>query len=566
MVGRRLATAALASAALVAGPLAGAAHAQGEAVSYVVDGSVDAHGVLNLSETITLGDSAPGQLTQRIATSAPAEHKMEYHYTIGGLKATAGGADLGAQVSDDAGYKVIRIDTAKAKGKPIVISYTVSGATHADPAVSGRPATTTMDYRVLQGLSVGVDEVSGTIKAPSLVSQVDCKAGPPVNPVACNSWTGGTGEEPNPTFTDGPRGAGEVVQVSFTTQAQGMAASESIDHQWSLDRAFEPSATSLLLALATLVLGALGLWALHRRTGRDVAAASRPTLIAEFVPVGAGEEEFHLVEDIRPGQIGTVADESVDPIDVTATLLDLAVRGHLRIRELGPESQHKPMDWSFERREGGRGQLRPYEQVLLDAVAPLDGRVVKVSGIASAIGDVIPQVQDELYEDVVRQGWFDKRPDEARNGWMLLGWISLTLAVLVAGLLVAFTTLGLWGLALIAIAAGVVFLAPRMPRRSARGSQLLAGLHVLAHDLQNHRTDQMPRGQELRELSELLPYAVVLGGRGRWLEAFADADDDATPDPTDLDWYHAPDTWHLADLPDSVTAFITSVQGHLFGR
>lgn len=563
---RACAAALVVAGVLVVGPLAGSAHAESTAKSFVVDGVVDAKGVLTLKETITLGEGAPGELSQRIATTAPGEHKTEYRYEISDLKASAGGTDLGAAVSDDGSYKVIKVETSKANGKPIEITYTVKGAAHADPKISGRPDTTTLDYRVLQGLSVGVDEVSGTIVAPTLVQQVDCKAGPPVNPTACTSWTGGTGEEPNPTFTDGPRGAGEVVQVAFTTQASGMAANEDIDYQWSLDRAFQPNLTSLLLALGTLLLGALGLWALHRRTGRDEAAQNHPTLVAEFTPVGEGEEEFHLVEDLRPGQIGTVADENVDPVDVTATLIDLAVRGHLRIHELPRESQHKALDWTFERRDGGRGELHPYEQTLLNAVAPVDGAQVKVSSISAAVAGVIPQVQDELYDDVVKQGWFDKRPDEARNGWTLVGWISLTLAVLVAGLLVAFSTLGLWGLALIAIAAGVVFLAPQMPRRSSKGSELLAGLHALANMLQHHRTDRMPKGREYHELSELLPYAVVLGGRARWLEALAEADDDEHADPTDLDWYHAPNSWHLADLPDSMDAFITSVQGHLFGR
>ena len=56
--------------------------------------------------------------------------------------------------------------------------------------------------------------------------------------------------------------------------------------------------------------------------------------MAEFVPIGSGESEFRVLGEIRPGHVGTVADERVDPIDVTATLVDLAVHGHLRITEL----------------------------------------------------------------------------------------------------------------------------------------------------------------------------------------------------------------------------------------
>ena len=63
------------------------------------------------------------------------------------------------------------------------------------------------------------------------------------------------------------------------------------------------------------------------------------------------------------------------------------------------------------------------------------------------------------------------------------------------------------------------------------------------------------------------PYAVVLGGKDRWLQAMVQADDDVdAPDPTAIDWYHAPATWHLQDLPVSLTPFISTVQGVLFGR
>ena len=64
----------------------------------------------------------------------------------------------------------------------------------------------------------------------------------------------------------------------------------------------------------------------------------------------------------------------------------------------------------------------------------------------------------------------------------------------------------------------------------------------------------------------MLPYAVVLGGSERWLQALVAADGDADADSTDLDWYHAPDDWHLCDLPDSLGRLITTIQGKLFAR
>ena len=47
--------------------------------------------------------------------------------------------------------------------------------------------------------------------------------------------------------------------------------------------------------------------------------------------------EFAPPEDLRPGQIGTLLDERANTLDVTATIVDLAVRGYLLIQEIPKE-------------------------------------------------------------------------------------------------------------------------------------------------------------------------------------------------------------------------------------
>lgn len=561
----RLLLALVVGAVMVAGPLAVTARADETAQSYVIDAQLAADGALSVSATITLGDTKPEALRQAFRTKRPASSTSDYVFTITDLKATAGGNDLGASVSDDGDDLVIEIATAKANNQPIVITYKVIGAVSANPKPDEHEATSTFAWHFLQGLNVAVTQVSGTINTAAPVSWIDCRSGNPVAPGACSNWQAGTHEAPVPTFEDGPRGANEVVMVSFISPTSALAANAELDQHWTLDRAFTFSWPTVLAALGALLLGGLVLWSLHRRSGRDVAAMSHPTLVAEFAPVAEGLSEFSMVSDVRPGQIGTVADERVDPVDVTGTLLDLAVRGHLRIEQLA-NAGHSPMDWSFTRLEGGRGELHHYETLLLDAVAPASGEPVLVSRIGEAVGPVVPSVQDALYDDVVAQGWFENRPDAARNTFVIAGWISLIVALIALGVLIAFTSFGLVGLALVIIAFGLLWVSQQMPRRSARGSELLAGLHGFASLLQHQRVDQMPKGRELHEISELLPYAVVLGGKDRWIEAMVAADGDADADSTKLDWYHAPADWHLHHLPASLDAFITAVQGRLFSR
>src|SRR6185369_12467686 len=94
----------------------------------------------------------------------------------------------------------------------------------------------------------------------------------------------------------------------------------------------------------------LALWLAHRRLGSDAGVGLAPTPVAEFHPIGPGQSEFRVLDGIRPGEVGTLVDERVDPIDITATLLDLAVRGHLLITELPGADPHAPTEWTFSRR------------------------------------------------------------------------------------------------------------------------------------------------------------------------------------------------------------------------
>lgn len=524
-----------------------------------VKGEVNADGALTVTETFSFGGSAPETLSQRLAERRETLDNSYYAFAFSDVSARVAGDPVEVNVSSADGFTVLTVPTAVASGKELSLTYTVRGAVIADP--QGAPL---VSWRMLQGLSVAVRKVEGELSAPAVMVSLDCTSGPPNSVTKCSMYAGGTHEYPNPYFSDGPRGIGETISLDVSYAAGALPVNQRIVQRWSLDRAFSVTPATLLGSLALLLLGGVGLWALHRSQGSD-RAASAPTLVAQFAPVGEAASVFRVAEGARPGLIGTLVDERVDPVDITATLLDLAVRGHLRIHEISG-SAHRPLDWVFERLECAE-ELRPFERLLVDAVAPVDGKPVAVSTLRSALGPVIGSVQDELYREVVEQGWFERRPDATRGMWGATGRVALAVSVLATVGLVAFTSWALLGVVLVGLALGLVMVAERMPRRTGAGSALLAGLGVLAGVLQTQPTDQMPAGQEYAELSKVLPYAVVLGGKERWLEALVRADDDpGVADPTDLHWYHASGDWHLSDLPAALHSFVTMVQGELFSR
>jgi hypothetical protein len=550
-------TMALAAVALMAGPMVLPAQAQGVASSVVTSANLSADGTLKVTQTITFTGAPPATLEQRIQTRQNLLGDRQYAQTLSAISATVAGAAVTPDVDED-DENITQLSVPTNGATEVTIGYTVVGA------VINIENGVALRWPLLQGLNVQVNSFTGTVAIPGQFSYIRCTAGSPNSTTPCAFAAAGTEDAHTPTFRDGPRGEREVVVADIGFPAGTVSANETIIEEWTIGRAFSVDPLPLGLALGLLLLGALGLLAMHRRAGSDAKTSGELHKAAEFVPVGPGLTEFRPVSDLRPGQIGTIVDERVDPIDVTATVLDLAVRGHLHIEELPRSSPFARTDWLLTRRSGSDA-LRPFEKALLDGLAP-DAGSVKVSELPGRIHDSIGSVQNALYDEVVEQGWYERRPDATRSRWTRLAGTALVVAIAITVLLAAFTSFGLLGLALIALSLGLLFVAQEMPSRTHKGAALLNGLGALRSDLLSHPTNQMPPGRELEELSEVLPYAVVLGGVDRWLDAVSTADSDDTADSTDLSWYHGPADWHLRDLPDSLRNFITTTSGSLFTR
>ena len=542
---------------LLAGPLSLTAHAEGNASTFIAEGNLSKDGTLRVKQTVTFTGTVPGEVSQKFETREDLVGDRQYVQQLSEITATVGNAPVQPTINADDRFTTVTVPTNGSN--EVVTSYTVTGAVV--PIDGG----TALRWRMLQGLSASVTEFSSTVQIPTQFSYIKCTAGSPNSTVPCSFAAAGTEGSQIPTFRDGPRGEGEVVAIDIGFPPGGVASNEVIEYRWTLGRAFSAKPLPLALALGLLLLGGIALYGLHRRAGIDRNPEGQISKVGEFVPTGAGQSEFRVVDDIRPGHVGTVADERVDPIDVTATLVDLAVRGHLVITELPRESEFARTDWEIKRIEGTSDGLRPFEQQLLDGIAPPAGSV-RVSELASRVQESIGGVQNALYDEMVSNGWYERRPDDTRDRWTQLSLAALIISVVLTGVLAAFTTFGLVGLALIVVSLGMVFVAQEMPSRTSKGAALLGGLGALRSDLLSHPTNQMPPGNELKEMSELLPYTIVLGGLDRWLDAIVATDVDEQPDSYDLSWYHGPENWHLSDLPHSIKNFVTIVSGSLFSR
>ena len=317
-----------------------------------------------------------------------------------------------------------------------------------------------------------------------------------------------------------------------------------------------PATVTVTLLLLLAGLGLVGYnWLVNGRDQRaldihyaDSGARPLPlfgshTIVAEFDPPGG----------LRPAEMGTLLDERADTKDVTATIVDLAARGFLRIDPLVASPGGTPHDWrlTWTGPAEWRAGLKPYEAQLLTSL--FEGRTsVEVSDLKGTFAGHLQEVESMLYQDANSASWFVADPRYVRLLWAGVGVVIVVAGVvLVFGLGQAFGW-ALPGLAVIVV--GVVQFATGfgMPRRTPAGSDLLQ--HVLGFRLYM-RTAETYRQQFAEKenlFTSLLPYAVVFGCVDRWARAF----EGMATQPGQTGWY-GPGGWQALALSQSLSDFNT---------
>jgi hypothetical protein len=300
--------------------------------------------------------------------------------------------------------------------------------------------------------------------------------------------------------------------------------------RWTLARAFTGSPAALPLA-AVIALGlAFWLTRLLWREGRDRVAVGGVTsagVVTADAPLrGFGRPpvvvEFRPPDDLPPALLGLLVDERVDPADVSATIVDLAVRGHLVIEE----REGRKILWLGKtewvlRRTPSPDALSPYEQRLVDALFA-DGDEVELSSLKGTFATQYALVCSDIEQEAVRRGWFSRRPTDTRRRWAAIG-VGAVLAG--GGILAAaawYTTVALAAVPL-PLAGLAILIAHRwMPARTAQGSRLTGRAIGFREYIRKAEVDRMEFAEAERLFVAYLPYAVAFGAVDRWARTFAE--------------------------------------------
>ncbi|MBZ5660095.1 MAG: DUF2207 domain-containing protein [Acidobacteriia bacterium] len=250
--------------------------------------------------------------------------------------------------------------------------------------------------------------------------------------------------------------------------------------------------------------------------------------------------QYDPPDGLTPGEAGTLVDDNVAMRDITATIVDLAVRGYLVIEEK-EKSQMMGLisskDYVFHMKKSPAewAGLKPHELMLLAGIFS-NGVLadVELSSMQNQFYTKIPGISNGIFDALMQRGYFLHRPDYVRSGYVTGAIAAAIVLIALGGSIAQRTGIAAAPFFVAGILSGLIIAGFGwfMPARTAAGAKALAGVLGFEDFLTHVESDRMTRLEKTPETFEkFLPFAMALGVEKKWVGAFQNI-------------YSQPPTWY----------------------
>ncbi|MBI5126924.1 DUF2207 domain-containing protein [Candidatus Roizmanbacteria bacterium] len=245
----------------------------------------------------------------------------------------------------------------------------------------------------------------------------------------------------------------------------------------------------LLMSLIGLIwYGLLPFYIIYRwfKTGRDPKGTVGVTT-AWFDPPKTPDNKRSLT----PGEVGTLGDETVDLKDISATIIDLARRGYLKIEE------RKKNDF-YLINLGNSKPLFSFERLLIDKFFK---NKTEIRLKDEHLYEEVEEIKKNLYQIVVDEKLFSQNPETTRTIYYVIALVAL----FTGNLPLAFVSF-IFGRA--------------MPKKTVEGVNAFNISKSLKNFLTSQERQMKFQADKQMMFEKLLPYAVVFGVEKVWAKRF----------------------------------------------
>ena len=240
--------------------------------------------------------------------------------------------------------------------------------------------------------------------------------------------------------------------------------------------------------------------------------------------------QYEPPNQLTPGEAGTLVDNSADMRDITASIVDLAVRGYLVIEEVQKERMlglmhEKDYNFILQKDRSQWGALKTHEQALLDGffTAGTAGETISMDSLQNRFYKTLPVMRSGIFDSLVSQGFYRRRPDSVRSAYIGAGVVVGVLMIWVGaraasamGMAPAPFIIG--GILSAVVICGFGWF---MPAHTEQGTRALEGVLGFEDFLNHVEADRFNRTIKTPQMFEkFLPFAMAFGVEKNWSKAF----------------------------------------------
>ncbi len=250
-----------------------------------------------------------------------------------------------------------------------------------------------------------------------------------------------------------------------------------------------------------------------RNKGRDPETGRAITV--QYNPPKIGDRE------LTPAEVGALIDESLDPRDISASMIGLAVKGYISIEE----TEEKVLiftnkDYKLTALKTEFDELTEFEKWLMTGLFQ-DGRsVVMISELKNKFYTYLPKLSKAVFRQLVEHKYFSTAPNSTIGKYILWGCLIVILTGLSQFLLTTNSTLLKPIIVTILTGLPIFLFAEAMPAKTRKGALALSDIKGFQEFLERAEKDKLERMADKELFSKYLPYAIALDVVDHWAKSF----------------------------------------------
>ena len=252
-----------------------------------------------------------------------------------------------------------------------------------------------------------------------------------------------------------------------------------------------------------------------KKTGKDPKI--NKTIIAQYEPP----------ENLLPGIVGILIDQKFDIREITATMINLAVRGYIKIKE-GKKSFFLGKKYIFEKIKDNE-DLKPFEQEIMEGIFK-KGDIVSSSDLKNKFYKYLSDIKKELHQELAQTDYVIDNIQTTRKKssilYILLSGLSffgIISGVILSGIWIGFVSIWVLLISIGIFISGIIglifsYYMPALTLKGAEERWKWLGFKEYLHTAERFRIG----AETVETFSEYLPYAIIFGVEKEWADRFAD--------------------------------------------